>query len=178
MLVHQWAGLAFGLIGVYLVVHGRTASGDAGVLGWVAITVALIGITIGTLYQKRYGGGTDWRSAFLIQYAAAAVMFWLAAFLFEDRTIIWTPDLVFALAWLVLVLSFGAIWLLYFLIRRSAATSVASLFYLTPPITALMAWALFGERLSSLALAGMAVCVVGVFLVNWRVGEGREEPAA
>jgi drug/metabolite transporter (DMT)-like permease len=67
------------------------------------------------------------------------------------------------------VLSFGAIWLLYFLIRRAAATRVVSLFYLMPPVTALMAWSLFGERLAPLALVGMAVCVAGVFLVNWRI---------
>ena len=65
-------------------------------------------------------------------------------------------------------LSLGAVWLYYYMIRRAAATRVVSLFYLTPPITALMAWAMFGERLAPLALAGMAVCVVGVFLVNWR----------
>jgi drug/metabolite transporter (DMT)-like permease len=75
---------------------------------------------------------------------------------------------VIALAWLVIILSFGAIWLLYFLIERRAATRVASLFYLTPPLTALMAYALFDERLSRTALVGMAVCAVGVALVNWR----------
>ena len=82
----------------------------------------------------------------------------------------WTPQFLFALGWLVFVLSFGAIWLLYFLIRRAAATRVVSLFYLTPPVTALMAWLLFDERLAPLALLGMAICVVGVFLVNWRLG--------
>ena len=69
---------------------------------------------------------------------------------------------------MVLVLSLGAIWLLYFLIRHSAATRVASLFYLTPPVTALMAWAMFGDKLEALSLAGMAACAAGVFLVNWR----------
>ena len=87
---------------------------------------------------------------------------------FETRVVHWTPEFLFALGWLVLVLSFGAIWLLYFLIRRSAATRVVSLFYLTPPVTALMAWLLFDERLAPLALLGMAICVAGVFLVNWR----------
>ena len=81
----------------------------------------------------------------------------------------WTAEFVFALAWLVFVLSFGAIWLLYFLIRRQAAARVLSLFYLTTPVTALMAYYAFGERLEPLALFGMAVCVAGVFLVNWRV---------
>ena len=83
----------------------------------------------------------------------------------------WTGEFLFAIAWLVFVLSFGAIWLLYFLIRRQAATRVISLFYLTPPITALMAWALFDERLEPLALVGMAVCVAGVALVNWRTAQ-------
>jgi drug/metabolite transporter (DMT)-like permease len=130
----------------------------------------LLGITVGTLYQKRFGGGIDWRAGLSVQYATAGVIFIAAAFAFETRVVHWTPQFVFALGWLVLVLSFGAIWLLYFLIRRAAATRVVSLFYLTPPVTALMAWLLFDERLAPLALLGMAICVVGVFLVNWRIG--------
>ena len=105
-----------------------------------------------------------------MQYAAADALFALGAFGFETRQVQWTGEFVFALAWLVFVLSLGAIWLLYFLIRRQAATRVISLFYLTPPFTALMAWALFDERLAPLALVGMAVCVAGVALVNWRTG--------
>jgi drug/metabolite transporter (DMT)-like permease len=164
----QWLGLALGLAGVYLVLQAKIANGEATPLAWIAATVALLGITVGTLYQKRFGGGIDWRPALCIQYAAAAVLFSLGAGLFETRTVEWTPQFVFALGWLVLVLSLGAVWLLYFLIRRSAATRVVSLFYLTPPVTALLAWALFDERLKPLALLGMAVCVAGVFLVNWR----------
>ncbi len=164
----QWAGLVLGVIGVALVVQGK-AAGETTAVGWIAAVVALVGMTIGTLYQKRYGGSSDWRPGFLIQYSAAAVVLAVAALLFETRTVQWTAEFVFALAWLVIVLSFGAIWLLYFLIRRQAAARVVSLFYLTPPITALMAYAAFGERLEPLALLGMAVCVAGVFLVNWRV---------
>jgi drug/metabolite transporter (DMT)-like permease len=170
--VRQWAGLALGIAGVYLVVHGRT-EGEAPLGAWAAATVALIGMTVGTLYQKRFGGGIDWRTGFFIQYAASCILFALSALIFEARIVHWTGEFLFALAWLVFVLSFGAIWLLYFLIRRQAATRVVSLFYLTPPLTALMAWALFDERLAPLALLGMAVCVVGVALVNWRAGERR-----
>jgi drug/metabolite transporter (DMT)-like permease len=166
--LHQWIGLLLGLGGVYLVVHEKLGSGGTTLLAWVAVTVALIGITIGTIYQKRYGGSTDWRVGFLIQYSAAGILFALGAFAFETRGVQWTPEFLFALAWLVLVMSFGAVWLLYFLIKRSAATRVASLFYLTPPFTALMAWFLFDERLAPLSLAGMAVCVAGVYLVNRR----------
>lgn len=165
----QWAGLLLGIAGVYLIVHERTA-GDGSLVAWIAITFALVGITLGTLYQKRFGGGIDWRSGFFIQYAAACGLFALGALLFETRQVQWTGEFLIALVWLVFVLSFGAIWLFYFLIRRSATTRVVSLLYLQPPLTALMAWVLFDERLAPLALLGMAVCVLGVALVNWRAG--------
>ena len=164
----QWAGLLLGMVGVALIVQDK-AAGATTALGWTAAVVALIGMTIGTLYQKHFGGRIDWRPGFLIQYAAAGSVLALGALLFETRTVAWTAEFVFALAWLVFVLSFGAIWLLYFLIRRQAAARVLSLFYLTPPVTALMAYVAFGERLDPLALVGMAVCVAGVFLVNWRI---------
>ena len=106
----------------------------------------------------------------LIQYGTAGILFCLGAFAFETRVVHWTPQFLLALGYLAIVLSLGGVWLYYYLIRRAAATRVVSLFYLTPPITALMAWALFNERLAPLALLGMAVCVVGVFLVNWRPG--------
>jgi drug/metabolite transporter (DMT)-like permease len=164
----QWLGLVLGLAGVYLIVRENITGGETQPLAWPAAAVALIGITVGTLYQKRFGGGIDMRVGMLLQYMAAGTLFALGAYAFEQRTVQWTPQFIFALSWLVFVLSFGAIWLLYFLIRRSAATRVVSLFYLTPPVTALMAWLLFDERLPPLSLLGMAICVAGVFLVNWR----------
>jgi drug/metabolite transporter (DMT)-like permease len=167
VLARQWLGLALGLIGVYLVLYEKTVTVGATPLAWLAIIVALLGITIGTFYQKRGGGGIDWRPALCIQYAAAGLLFALGAFAFETRIVHWMPQFIFALVYLVLVLSLGGIWLFYSLIRRAAATRVTSLFYLTPPMTALMAWAMFGERLEPLALIGTAVCVAGVFLVNW-----------
>lgn len=168
VVARQWLGLALGLFGVYLVLHEKTATAGATPLAWGALVAALIGITIGTLYQKRFGGGMDWRPALAVQYTAAGIVFALGAFAFETRIVHWTPQFLIAIGYLALVLSFGAIWLLYYLIRRAAATRVTSLFYLVPPTTALMAWALFGERLAPLALAGMAICVAGVALVNWQ----------
>ncbi len=168
VVARQWLGLALGIGGVYLVVADKTVAGEATAIGWTAALCALLAITVGTLYQKRFGGGIDWRAALIIQYSSAGVLFAVGSLLFENQRIEWTIELIGALAWLVLVLSLGAVWLLYFLIRRTAATRVTSLFYLTPAATALMAWALLGEHLGMLALIGMAVCVVGVFLVNWR----------
>ena len=171
--LHQWAGLVLGVAGVWLVVEERVGGGSATLVAWVAIFIALIGITVGTLYQKRYAGGVDWRIALLVQYAASGAFFLSGALAFDTGIVQWTPQFLLALAWLVFVLSLGAIWLLYFMIRRSAAMRVTSLFYLTPAVTALMAWLIFDERLAPLALLGMAICVTGVFLVNWN---GRLRP--
>ncbi len=174
VLPRQWLGLLLGFAGVVLVVRGR-AAGDVTLLGWAAAFVGLIGITAGTLYQKRFGGGIDWRPGFLVQYAAAGSLFGVAALALETREVTWSGEFVFALGWLVLVLSFGAVWVLYFLIRRSAAARVASLFYLTPPLTALMGWTLFGETLDIVAIIGMGVSVAGVFLVNAQFGKGKAQ---
>lgn len=163
----QWAGLAIGVGGVALILHDRTLTGQAG-WGWFASAVSLVSITLGTLYQRRYCGGIDWRSGNLVQYVAVTCFFTVGAFLFEQRTVHWTAEFVLALVWLAVVLSIGSIGLLYWLIRHQAATSVASLFYLVPAVTAVMAFVLFNERLDAIAIAGMVICAAAVFLVNRR----------
>jgi drug/metabolite transporter (DMT)-like permease len=162
----QWLGLALGLAGVMLVLHDRSIVLAGSALGWAASVASLFGITLGTLYQKRYCGRVDWRTGNVVQYAAAAIWFVALAFTFETRVIHWTGELMFALAWLVLVLSLAAVALMYWLIRRSAATGFASLFYLVPAVTALLAFLLFGETLDALSVAGMAIAAAGVVLAN------------
>ena len=169
----QWAGLVLGLIGVYFIVEGRIGNGEASLLAWIAIFVALVGVTLGTLYQKRFGGGGDLRAALPVQYGVVLLFCGAGSLLFESGRIQWAGEFLFALAWLSLVLSWGAILLFYMLIRRTAATRLVSLFYLVPPVTALMSYFLFGERLEMLALVGMGVCVAGVFLVNWHMDAAR-----
>ena len=162
----QWFGLALGLVGVVLVLHDRNIVLAGSVLGWIASFLSLIGITLGTLYQKRYCGSIDWRSGNLVQYIGAGVLFALGAFAFETREIRWSGELIFALAWLTLVLSIAAVGLMYWLIRRSAATGFASLFYFVPGVTALFAFILFGERLDAVSIFGMVVCAGGVVLAQ------------
>jgi len=162
----QWIGLSLGLVGVLLVLHDRNIVLAGSTLGWIASFLSLIGITLGTLYQKRYCGAIDWRSGNLVQYIGAGVLFTIGAFAFETREIHWTGELIFALAWLVLVLSIAAVGLMYWLIRRSAATGFASLFYLVPVVTALFAYLLFGERLDAISILGMVICAGGVVLAN------------
>ncbi|HEY4980898.1 MAG TPA: DMT family transporter [Pseudolabrys sp.] len=162
----QWVGLVLGLVGVALVLHDHAIVAAGSPLGWVASFLSLIGIALGTLYQKRYCGRIDWRTGNLVQYAGAGALFAVGAFAFETREIHWSGELIFALAYLVFVLSLAGVGLMYWLIRRSAATGFASLFYLVPAATALMAFILFGEKLDALSIAGMVVCAAGVVLVN------------
>ena len=161
----QWAGLVLGLGGVALILHGRPMTGEAG-LGWLASVVSLISITLGTLYQRRYCNHIDWRAGNLVQYVAVTVFFAIGAFLFEARVVHWTTEFILALSWLAVALSIGSIGLLYWLIRHQAAASVASLFYLVPAVTSLMAFVLFDERLDAVSIAGMIACAAAVLLVN------------
>lgn len=161
----QWGGLLLGLAGVALILHGRPMTGEAG-WGWLASVFSLISITLGTLYQRRYCNAIDWRAGNLVQYVAVTIFYSIGAWLFEANVVHWTREFVLALAWLVFALSIGSIGLLYWLIRHHAATSVASLFYLVPAVTALMAYVLFGERLDAVAIVGMAACAGAVLLVN------------
>jgi drug/metabolite transporter (DMT)-like permease len=161
----QWLGLALGFGGVALVVAQRlTVDGRSG-FSFAMALLALVSITIGTVYQKRFCGAFDLRSGAVIQFVAAGLALAPFALAFEHEPVRWTGEVVFALGWLVLVLSIGAISLLTLLIRRGAATKVASLFYLVPPVTATIAFFLFGETLGPLALAGFVLAVVGVAVV-------------
>lgn len=171
----QWLGLALGLAGVAMVLGEKLAPGGGQVFdgfGLPALGLTLVGlcsITAGTLYQKKYGGTGDWRWSAVAQYGAALLVTGTLALLVEENRVVWSPELIVALGWLVVVLSIGAIGLLMVLIRRGAAASVASLFYLVPPCTGVVAWLLFGETFGWLAIAGMVVAALGVALVNMRV---------
>ena len=163
----QWGGLVLGLLGVYFVVRHKVAlGGDTTAL--IAVVVALVGISVGTLYQKKYCAHVDLRSGAVVQFAACTLLYAPIVALTEPQPIAFTPQFMFALGWSVFVLSVGAISLLYWLLRHGAAADVARLFYLVPPVTALMAFALFGERLDALAIAGMVLIAVGVALARRR----------
>ncbi|EWY38851.1 peptide ABC transporter ATP-binding protein [Skermanella stibiiresistens SB22] len=164
----QWLGLTLGLCGVLLVVWESLSVRADFLIGIALCLGALAGITAGTLYQKRFCGGMDLRSGTALQYAATSVVLLALAWNIETMEVDWTGEFVFALMWLGFVLSVGAVFLLFILIRRGAAAEVASLFYLTPPVTAVIAWLMFDERLGALALVGMMVTAAGVALVNNR----------
>lgn len=162
----QWLGIVLGFGGVVLVVSGQWSGAPADAAAYAWVVFALAGITAGTLYQKRYCGAVPLLAGGVIQYASAGAVTLAAAFATETMAVQWTGPFVFALAWLVLVLSTGAIGLLFMMIRHGEASRVASYFFLTPPVTAVMAFLLFGERLPASALAGLAAAAAGVALVT------------
>ncbi len=160
----QWLGLALGLSGLLLVVWQKLHVGEAHAHTVALAGFALLSITVGTLYQKRWVLACDVRSANTVQMLAAfAVTLPLA--LLEPWQFDPHPDLFMALAWSVLVLTLGGSSLLSLLIQRGAATAVTSLMYLVPPCTAVMAWWLFHETLTATVFAGMALTAAGVALV-------------
>ena len=168
----QWLGLVLGLVGVCLVLLEKFGVNESqgGFPAWTLIWAALSlgGISLGTVYQKRRGTTADLVSGTLIQYAAAASLFSIGAFAFETREVEWALPLILSMAWLVFGVSIGAILLLMWLIRRGAASQVASLFYLVPPVTALEAYLLFGEQLGLIAMLGGGLSILGVALVVMR----------
>lgn len=164
----QWLGLLLGLLGLGLVLFeklggvGQLPGFSLLTLGWAF--AALIGISLGTVYQKRFGDAIELIPGTFIQYCAAAIFFGLGTFLFESQKVELNIQLMLAMGWLVLGLSIGAILLLMQLINRGAASEVASLFYLVPPVTAFEAYILFDERFELLALCGGMMSVIGVAL--------------
>ena len=162
----QWAGIALGAIGVGLVVMRKL---DAGIGDWRGVAlclVALAGISIASILQKTRATDHPMRTSTLVQFLAALAVLAPLSFAFETREVTWSGELIFAMAWLVLAMSLGALSLLLFLIRRGAASNVASLFFLVPPTTALMAWGIFGEVLGPVEIAGVGLAASGVLMVN------------
>jgi drug/metabolite transporter (DMT)-like permease len=160
----QWGGLALGFGGLALVVWQKLGIGELHGLNLLLALGALLSITAGTLYQKRYVAPCDVRTASFVQLAAACAATAPLAW-FEPASMEWNFQLGAAMAWSVLALTLGGSSLLYLLIQRGAATAVTSLLYLVPPCTALMAWALLGEPITPTVVAGIAITAFGVSLV-------------
>jgi drug/metabolite transporter (DMT)-like permease len=166
----QWLGLLFGLTGVALVVYAKVTLVGLSALAVGYCVLALLSITAGTMYQKRFCPRFDLRTGTVIQFGSTLAVLLPLAIVFEQldpglSTVSWTPRFIGALLWSVFALSIGAIFLLFKLLQRRDATQVTSLLYLTPPTTAIMAWLMFGEAFSLLGAVGMLVAVVGVVCV-------------
>lgn len=168
ILQRHWAGLATGLLGVVVVLWPKLGAFGGGVTieTLAACLISVVGMSAGTIWQKRFASGGDLVAATFWQYVGGAALMALASLAFETHAVTVNGELVFAMVWLVLVLSVGAIFLLMVMIRDGEMSKVASLFYLVPAVTAVMAWALFGETLSLVQVAGMAITMLGVGLAT------------
>jgi drug/metabolite transporter (DMT)-like permease len=161
----QWLGLGLGFGGLVMVVSRKFGQGGEADLWNLSLAVGgLLGITLGTLYQKRFVAPCDVRSANVVQLGAALLATLPLAWL-EAGTFTWSAELALAMAWSVLALTIGGSSLLYLLIQRGAATTVTSLMYLVPPMTALLAYLLFNEAITAITLGGTAITALGVALV-------------
>jgi drug/metabolite transporter (DMT)-like permease len=164
--LRQWLGLVLGIAGVALVVREKWVLEGVGMVATALSVMALASISLGAIWQKRYCARVDLRTGAAIQFAAGFLVLLPYAWLFESRQVTWSLELIVAIAWLVFALSLGAVFLLFWLIRHGAATKVASLMYLVPPCTALVAWPLFGETYTAFSAAGMALAMLAVWLVS------------
>lgn len=162
----QWLGLALGIAGVVLVVREKWVLEGVGLAATALSVLALVSISLGAIWQKRHCARVDLRTGAAIQFGAAMLVLAPVALLLETREVTWSAELIVAFAWLVCALSLGAVFLLFWLIRHGAATKVASLMYLVPPCTALVAWPLFGETYTAFSAAGMALAMLAVWLVS------------
>jgi len=162
----QWLGLALGIAGVALVVREKWVLEGVGFAATALSVLALASISLGAIWQKRHCARVDLRTGAAIQFASAMLVLAPVAIFLETRQVTWSAELLVAIAWLVFALSLGAVFLLFWLIRHGAATKVASLMYLVPPCTALVAWPLFGETYTAFSAAGMALAMLAVWLVS------------
>ena len=162
----QWVGLVLGFAGVVMVVWRKIDIAEGTLFGMALGAASVLALTLGTVYQKRFCADMDLRSGTALQAGVNAALTIGLVMLFETRAIDWTGEFVFSLFWLVFVLTIGAYNLLFYLLRLGEASRVASLFYLTPAITAVMGWLMFDEVLGPVSIVGMAVAVTGFALAS------------
>lgn len=167
----QWLGVGFGLAGVVLVIWHKLTLGAGFGLPLLLCLMALLGITAGTLYQKRFVPHFDLRTGQVVQFAASLAVTLPLAWWLEPMRIEWNAPVLVAMAWSILVLTAGGISLMFYMLRHGRVTAVSSTMYLVPSVTAVMAWLLFGETLGAQAIAGMGVTLLGVYLVVARKQE-------
>lgn len=167
----RWLGIACGFVGIALVLEPQLAGVDPAVLWAVLLPVlinivGMIAVTLGSFYQKARVVSGDLRTVTAIQYTAAFLVTIPVAWALEPMRIEWNVTMLLVLFWSVVVLSLGGIGLYLFMLRRGEVSRIVTFLYLVPALVAVEAWLLFGETLSPLQVAGMAVSILGVVLAS------------
>ena len=166
----QVFGLLLGFVGILFLLSPKLLEGDLSTglptLGIICCVIALLGTTIGYLLQKKGGADIPFLAGTAVQFATSTVIFAIASLIFEPLKVDITLEFVLALSWIVLALSIGSIFLLFYLLRNDSASSVSSLYYLVPPLAALQAYFFFDERIKGIGLVGMALAALGTLIVT------------
>jgi len=166
----QVFGLLLGFVGILFLLSPKLLEGDLSTgfstLGIICCVIALLGTTIGYLLQKKGGADIPFLAGTAVQFATSTVIFALASVIFEPLKLNITLEFVLALSWIVLALSIGSIFLLFYLLRNDSASSVSSLYYLVPPLAAVQAYFFFDERIKGIGLVGMALAALGTLIVT------------
>ena len=166
----QIFGLLLGFNGVTFLLIPKLFEGDLSIgfsaAGITACVLALLGTTAGYLIQKKGGSDIPFLAGTAVQFASATIIFAIASIIFEPLKVDITLEFILALAWIVIALSIGSIFLLFYLLRKGSASSVSSLYYLVPPLTAIQAYLFFGERFNTIGLVGMALAALGTLIVT------------
>ena len=164
----QVLGIAIGFIGVVVVLAAKIANVSFANYAWTPLmlcVIALFGNTIGVIYQKRHVPQFDLRTGQVIQFSASALVTLPFIFAFESFSVTWSRDVLIAMFWSVFILSGMGISLMFYLLRSGSAMRVTSTMYVVPGLTALMAWLMFNETLTWNVIVGMAITLLGVYLV-------------
>ncbi|WP_374661344.1 DMT family transporter [Inhella sp.] len=161
----QWLGVLLGFAGVALVVGHKLGGAELAPLPVLLAVLALLGITVGTLVQKRFVPHFDLRSGQVIQFSAALLLTLPLAAWLEPMRVDWNAATLGTMAWSIVVLTGCGISLMFWMLRHGQAAAVTSTMYLVPSVTALLAWSMFGETLGATAIVGMGVSLLGVYLV-------------
>lgn len=161
----QWLGIALGFGGAALVL-GLDVGGELPLIGLVATAISLLAVTAGTLWQKRLSGRLPLSVSNMYQALAACLFHCLVMLVIETPFIDFTPSFMIAMGWQILAVSFGAFTILMYLIKAGSASQTATLFFLVPPVSAVMGWLFVNESLTASDIAGLLIATVGVYVAT------------
>jgi len=161
----QWLGIALGFGGAALVL-GLDVGGELPLVGLIATAVSLLAVTAGTLWQKRLSGRLPLSVSNMYQAMAACLFHLVVMLAIEDAFLAFTPSFVMAMGWQILAVSFGAFTILMYLIKAGSASQTATLFFLVPPVSAVMGWLFVNERLTAIDITGLLIATIGVYVAT------------
>ena len=163
----QWVGIMLGFFGTLLVI-GMDIGESIPIIGLIASLIGLTAITSGTLLQRKIGGNIPLATSNLYQAFSAFIFLLMITFLFEQSFINFSLNFILSMSWQVIFVSFGAFTILQYLINTGTASRTATLFFLVPPVSVVMAWLFLNEKMSILDISGLIIATLGVYIATRR----------